>query len=226
VQSILDETTTPPERADLYRKLGSDFGRRVEPLLWSLARVEPIEMARTAAYQAIDPANATDAHALLAAARREAVQRTTLVHLLVPGLVERPGEDVRRLLLELVATTADSDDEWPLMNLKLIYGRLKGDPEIERRMTACLAHPSDRIRGIAALTSADAGNRAMVPVAFELLDSKDSRARFSAVLILKRHATAEEFKQILSRDWSRDEETRLAIEAAMRSRGIEPPKQL
>jgi hypothetical protein len=101
---------------------------------------------------------------------------------------------------------------------------MRNDPPIERHMASCLGHADDRVRAIAAVAAADAGHGQAVPIALELFDSRDATARFHAIGILRRHGTEEQFRRLLSRDWSRDEGTRLAIESAMRSRGFDPPK--
>ena len=74
------------------------------------------------------------------------------------------------------------------------------------------------------LASSEAGNQDVVPLAIDLLDSKDPRARIAGVAVLQRHGTEAQFKSVLRRDWSRDKELKFAIETAMRARGFVPPQ--
>jgi hypothetical protein len=222
--AILDPVTEPMERADLYRQVGRDAGKAAERLLWVFAENEPIEHARAAAYEALAAFGPTDLSRMLAAARRESAARAKATHLLVSLLVARLSDEARQFLRELLAASDGRQDEWSAMVLRASYAAMRNDPPIERHMASCLAHADDRVRAIAAVAAADAGHGQAMPIALELFDSRDATARFHAIGILRRHGTEEQFRRLLSRDWSRDEDTRLAIESAMRSRGFDPPK--
>jgi hypothetical protein len=224
VEQILDPTTDPNERADIYKALGAEFGASVEPLLWVLARNETIETARVAAYAAIDVTHARDRAALLAAARREAAQRSPWSFSLIRGLIEHPTDEVREFLRDLFRPAHDENEAWRVEVLRQVYGTMKGDGLVEARITAYLADHDDRIRSWAVLASSEAGNAEMVPMAVALLDSKDPRARMIGVAVLQRHGTEAQFRSVLARDWSRDKELKIAIEAAMNARGFVPPQ--
>jgi hypothetical protein len=223
-RQVVDPSTTPAERAALYAAFGKESGEAAEPVLWVVAANEPVEDARGAAYRAIDFAKARDGAAMLAAARREIEARTAQSFWLIHGLLSRSQPEIRPLLTALFAAERDEDEEWRAEVLRQVYGTMKGEPVIEKRLYAYLADQNDRIRASAVVAAAEAGNASVVPLAIALLDSKDAKAQMAAVVVLHRHGSEEQFKTVLARDWSRDKNLKLAIQGAMQARGFALPQ--
>ena len=82
---------------------------------------------------------------------------------------------------------------------------------------------SDGVRALAAQGAIEAGNLDAMPVAFELIDSKDKTVRTRAALTIARSNSRADLEKLAAMDWSTEPHVLNVIVKELTSKGIPVP---
>jgi HEAT repeats/Putative zinc-finger len=220
VDLILNEPD-PWVRRKAYERLGKEPGTATR-LLFVLAKNEPFEKARAAAYRALGPALTSDPAELLAATRREIDARSEQVFILISGLSRCPQPEVSAYLRRSFAEEKDESAWWTQVRYS-IYCAGRNDPVIAESMKSALSDRNELMRSFAALAASAKNDQAALPAALGLLDSSDATVRENAAVAISRLGFESDVAKLFDRAWARDAKILQMIEPYLTRRGLSPP---
>jgi hypothetical protein len=224
LERILDPTTTPAERQDVYRSWNAIYSPALEPLIWAVAPVEPSSKARATLYIVIpNSPPVTDYPALLQAAHREWSKGDIEPFAqLVRLLSFHPTAETEALFHEVLQARDKVPPPWFAERLPGIQKAFPDDGRISVSIVKAMSDPDEVVRATAGLARASIRRRDGLECAVRCLKAAAPDARRIAIVTIDRHGGVEEARALLPLAEDQDFAVRTLARKALAAKGITP----
>jgi hypothetical protein len=185
---VLNPSTPLDRRQDIYRSWQKLDKPTLEPLVWTVAAVEPEARARATLFCGLPVEPVLDYPQLLTSARREWRARTLApLSALILLLGLHPTPETEEFFAEILKARPELQPRWFAERLPSIQGAFPWNSLITPHVALALHDHDELVQAYAGLARAATGNRDGVDRALGLLGSPQADVRLVAATTVNRH---------------------------------------